>query len=294
MSSLADAFAKLPKEIDFEPQTVVVDADRAKAYQAVVQLDLGSVRREAIPPSFLYTIYLSQEGFRDRYLAYGVDAQTAIHASHRFDYHRPILPGEELSVHSRVKKIIAKESASNFIVFEETQATAAGGEKVFTSTATFAFRAHEDAVDLSAIEKKEYEDEADFPEIIVPAVNADRLRRFAEASLDWNPIHLDADAAKASGFATPIVHGMLISAFLAEASYSWIDHAVFERLSIRFAATTAVGDELVLVGREIRRKSSAEPKCSGDRNAERVVLEVAALGRDRSIRAIADVHLLAT
>jgi acyl dehydratase len=44
-------------------------------------------------------------------------------------------------------------------------------------------------------------------------VTAIDLALFAAASGDHNPLHLDADVARAAGFDRPLVHGMLSTAF---------------------------------------------------------------------------------
>ncbi len=45
-------------------------------------------------------------------------------------------------------------------------------------------------------------------------VTAEVIRRFADVSGDRNPIHLDAEFARATKFGRPIAHGMLSAAFI--------------------------------------------------------------------------------
>lgn len=47
-------------------------------------------------------------------------------------------------------------------------------------------------------------------------VTADDVRRFAEVSGDDNPIHLDAEAARAQGFPDAIVHGVFLTALVSK------------------------------------------------------------------------------
>lgn len=47
-----------------------------------------------------------------------------------------------------------------------------------------------------------------------PALGRDDLRRYAEASGDLNPLHLDSAFARSAGFDDVIVHGMLGMALL--------------------------------------------------------------------------------
>mgnify|MGYP006269668321 CR=1 FL=1 len=281
MSATLAQFSGLPKQIRFRPTSVYVDPARVARYQDVVGLDLGDIPRAAVPPSFLYTIYLSQPDFLERYLEYGIDAQTAIHASQRFDYPNALAPGQTLMLASSVKKVIAKPGASNFIVSEETVARDEHDATAFVSTATFAFRASAELLDVEPQPPRPYTGTPDFHEILVPPVDARRLRAFADVSLDSNPIHLDLEAARAQGFQRPVVHGMLVMAFLGEACFAWVPGARFERFTIRFVASTPEGDRLRLVGRERGR----------DPQTGTVTLEVAALGMDGDVRATADVRL---
>lgn len=291
MSASSPHFADLPKEIRFPESSVAVDPDRVARYEAVVALTPersapnaahGGRWMPGVPPSFLYTIYLSQPGFRERYLAYGIDAEHAIHASQRFDYLRPIVPGETLTLASEVKKILARPGAQNFIVSEETRASGTKGEPVFVSTATFAFRATETPLEIPHPPPRAYTETPDFPEVRVPPVPQSRLNAFAEASLDSNPIHLDPDAAEAQGFRSPVVHGMLVMALMGEACLHWVPRASIDRFTIKFVASTSVGEGLVMVAR--RRL--------GDGNSGNLILDVAALGEaDRSVRATAEVRI---
>lgn len=284
MSASSPHFANLPKEIRFPQATVLVEPERLARYREVVALpeSEGSSWRAAIPASFLYTIYLSQPGFRDRYLAYGIDAEHAIHASQRFDYLRPVVAGETLLLASEVKKILARPGAANFIVSEETRALDVDGAEVFVSAATFAFRATDAPSGVPQVAPRFYTETPDYPVIAVPPFEPSKLRAFAEISLDSNPIHLEVAAARAQGFKKPVVHGMLVMATLGEGCFRWVPHAELERFTIKFVASTPVGEGLSLVAR-----TRLEDPESG-----LIILDVAALGADdQSIRATAEVRL---
>jgi len=76
------------------------------------------------------------------------------------------------------------------------------------------------------------------------------LLDYAEASLDFNPIHLDESFAQRAGFPSVIAHGMLSMAFMGD----WIKlnfPAPFYRVdsfSCRFKKVTFPGDHLVIDG----------------------------------------------
>lgn len=52
--------------------------------------------------------------------------------------------------------------------------------------------------------------------IIVKKVTQEQVHRYAAASADFNPIHVDPQFAAASSFGRPVAHGMLVLAFLSE------------------------------------------------------------------------------
>lgn len=79
------------------------------------------------------------------------------------------------------------------------------------------------------------------------AIDHDQARRYAEASGDHNPIHLDDEAARASGFSGTIVHGMCILALACRAATDALcggDPTQVRRLAARFAKPVQPGDIL--------------------------------------------------
>ncbi|MFS4488008.1 MaoC/PaaZ C-terminal domain-containing protein [Dietzia kunjamensis] len=72
-------------------------------------------------------------------------------------------------------------------------------------------------------------------------ISRDDLRRYAEASGDHNPIHLDDDAAQALGLPGVVAHGMLTSALAIGVVADWAGGA--DRVlatSFRFAGPVVV------------------------------------------------------
>jgi len=80
----------------------------------------------------------------------------------------------------------------------------------------------------------------EFPEIAMPAVTRTALVRFAAASGDFNPLHIDIDAARAAGRHDVFAHGMLSMAFLGRALNGWVGQHRLRRFSVRFVAITPV------------------------------------------------------
>lgn len=76
-----------------------------------------------------------------------------------------------------------------------------------------------------------------------PPITRDLLARYATASADNNPIHVDIDYAKAAGYPDVFAHGMLIMARLARLPHMLAtDGNRLRNLSARFLGITRVGD----------------------------------------------------
>ena len=89
-------------------------------------------------------------------------------------------------------------------------------------------------------------------------LSQDQVARYAEASGDHNPLHIDPDFAATTQFGGTIGHGMLVLAFVSEmltAAFgrAWLDSG---RLKIRFRAPARPGDTLTATGRVTKVEGS--------------------------------------
>jgi len=87
--------------------------------------------------------------------------------------------------------------------------------------------------------------------LVKSPITQEQLRRYAEASGDFNPIHLDEQAAHRVGLDGVIAHGMLSMAFLGQfvnQQIAGIPGARLERLRVRFMDMVRLGDTLTCHG----------------------------------------------
>lgn len=75
-------------------------------------------------------------------------------------------------------------------------------------------------------------------------VSAVDLALFAAASGDHNPLHLDADVARAAGFERPVVHGMFTMACVARLFTQHFGAGCVLSLQTRFIGAALLGDRL--------------------------------------------------
>jgi 3-hydroxybutyryl-CoA dehydratase len=99
------------------------------------------------------------------------------------------------------------------------------------------------------------------------SITQGRIESYAEASGDFNPIHVDPDFAATSQFGHTIAHGMMVAATISEAmavafQKDWPESG---RLKLRFKAPVFPGDVVTAFGRvkSIReRNGTYEFSCS--------------------------------
>lgn len=94
--------------------------------------------------------------------------------------------------------------------------------------------------------------------VITKQIAQEQLHRYADASGDHNPLHLDAGFAAKTQFGGTIAHGMLVLAFVSEmltAAFgrAWLDSG---RLKIRFRAPARPGDRVQASGRVTKVEGS--------------------------------------
>lgn len=87
--------------------------------------------------------------------------------------------------------------------------------------------------------------------LVKPPITREQLRLYAEASGDYNPIHLNEEAARRVGLDGVIAHGMLSMAFLGQFAARLIEdtpEAYVARLKVRFSGMVSLGDTLTCLG----------------------------------------------
>jgi acyl dehydratase len=87
------------------------------------------------------------------------------------------------------------------------------------------------------------------PETTAPVTPA-QVTAFAAASRDDNPIHLSADAARAAGLDSPVLHGMLIAGRF-ETFLERIGRYEITVLQVRFVRPAPVGSALTISARSV-------------------------------------------
>jgi acyl dehydratase len=161
-----------------------------------------------------------------------------VHAAQDIHVHAPIEAGMSLVTTATPIGIFARRSGAALVIRAETRDD---GRLVAEQYVTELFRgleAGEDrgepAPDVPAGAREGEPREAAFE------VAGDQAERYAEASGDHNPIHLDEEAARAVGLPGRILHGLCTMA-LAGRAVEQVAGREPTRLAVRFSAPVALG-----------------------------------------------------
>ena len=96
--------------------------------------------------------------------------------------------------------------------------------------------------------------------VVSRTISQERLKAYAEASGDDNPLHLDAAFAAETHFGGIIAHGMLTLAFIGEMMTAELGRSWLETGSIkaRFKGAAYLGDDMVTWGRAASKGAGME------------------------------------
>ncbi|GII92957.1 MaoC/PaaZ C-terminal domain-containing protein [Sinosporangium siamense] len=99
---------------------------------------------------------------------------------------------------------------------------------------------------------------AELPDLAVEPVSRTTLAKYAGASGDYNPMHVDIDAARAAGSPDVFAHGMLSMAYLGRLLTRWFPQRHLRSLRVRFRALTPIHARPVCSGRVVAIEEGRE------------------------------------
>jgi acyl dehydratase len=172
-----------------------------------------------------------------------------VHGAHDLRCHRPITPG--MTLLTRAAAIAVRGASSGVVVTAKGTTETDGGELVAVQYVSVFFRGSQLEVDLgeSAPEHRAPAGllESEPAAHVSQRVDPDQAVRYAPASGDFNPIHLDEQAARSVGLPGTILHGLCTMAFCARAVVQHFcpeNPERLERLALRFARPVLPGQTL--------------------------------------------------
>ena len=91
--------------------------------------------------------------------------------------------------------------------------------------------------------------------VIIPGISKGisqaNINRYAEASADFNPIHIDEDYARGTPLGGTVAHGMLVLAYVSQMMTAAFDRDWLSggRLDVRFRTPARPGDTISVSGK---------------------------------------------
>ena len=175
-----------------------------------------------------------------------------LHAAQELDCKRTVVLGEEVVCVAKLSRPISRGEWQ--FISAEFSLNGKDGDVLLGGKSTVLVPAGKRGVD------------SPMPSSSLPMVERiitqERLVRYAEASGDYNPLHLEPEFAAGTQFGAIIAHGMLTLAFISQMltlafGRDWLEGG---RLKVRFKAPAYLGDSVRTSGRSSKRSRQMDAK----------------------------------
>jgi acyl dehydratase len=197
------------------------------------------------------------------------DLLRLLHGEQDMEFFRPMRPGDFLSSKAKILSIDEKATGETMVV--ELTASDKNGEPVQRILFTIFIRGGGGSGKAGVAEQRASEAQRSILFEVNQTIDKDQTYRYAEASGDRNPIHVDENVAKMAGLPGIIVHGLCTMAFTSKAVIDQLcggDPKRLKRLRVRFARpvlpgqtiTTRIWQEDSREGREIYGYETYNPQ----------------------------------
>jgi acyl dehydratase len=240
-----DAIGSWSDPVEFE-----VTGERIKQYAAATNDPIAAhASGELAPPVFAIVPAFGVAGEAGLKVIPSELAMMVLHGEHDFHFHAPIRPGTTVSTRAAPIGLVPRSSGVTVTVKADTR-DRDGTLLVEQYLTTFVRGAQvPQAVGEAAPDHRFDESLRSRAPVaeVSQTFDSDQTFRYAEASGDPMPIHLDDALAKSVGLPGIIIHGMCTMAF---SSVAVIEHACPEdptrlkRLAVRFSRTVQPGQTI--------------------------------------------------
>jgi acyl dehydratase len=231
---------------DYGETTYEVTAEAIEKFaRATNDLNERYLGRDVVAPP-IFPVVPAFKSFMDASLdpELGADMLRLVHAAEEHVLYAPIAPGAVLRIASVLESVDLTEAGEMFTV--KATETLPSGEVAAEVRGTMFIRG---SVPRGAARRPAPDDE--MPSEVVyeesTKVDDDQMTRYADASGDRNPIHLDPAVARKAGLRRPILHGMCTMAMATKAAVNGLaegDPSRVTRVAVRFSRPVLPGQEL--------------------------------------------------
>jgi len=174
-----------------------------------------------------------------------VDLLRLVHGEQDMEFPNPIRPGDVISANAKILSIEAKATGETMTI--ELNAANQEGQPVQKTLFIIFIRGARNR-DAAASEPRAAEADRGAPIFsVAQTIDKDQTFRYAAASGDPNPIHVDENIAKMAGLPGIIVHGLCTMAFTSKVAIDKLcagDPARLRRLRVRFSRPVLPGQTI--------------------------------------------------
>lgn len=237
-----------------EPMEVSAQAARAYADATNAQLGAYEGPNAVAPPMYGVAFTFAGLGAPLFDPELHVEMMRLVHGEQDMRFLAPVRPGDVVRTRSKILDIAEKTSGELISIGIET--TNQRDERVLEVQSGLFVRGPRRKDNLAA--EKAARDEEEEAWAAAPLlwtsterVAPDQSARYAEASGDHNPIHLEDDVAKMAGLPGIILHGLCTMAFVHNACVRQLggEPGRLTRLKVRFNRPVLMGDTLAIEAR---------------------------------------------
>jgi acyl dehydratase len=173
------------------------------------------------------------------------DMLRLVHGTEEHILHRPVRPGDVLSISPVLESVEVKDTGETFTV--AGMVADQGGAPVAEVRGTMFIRGTGSGRKAAAAAASATETNGEVVYEETTKVDEDQTHRYAEASGDYNPIHLDENTARMAGLPGIILHGMCSMAIATKGAVDGLaggDPQRIRRVAVRFSRPVIPGQEL--------------------------------------------------
>jgi acyl dehydratase len=231
--------------------TEVIDATKAKAYAAATNDDNPAYESgKYAPPVFGVVPTWGAMGLAVADVVPSEAMLMVVHGEQDMQFHQPLVPDESITTRAEAFSVRVGGSGTRFTMRVVSDRTGTD-DTVLEQYITMFIRGMADG-DSGGPDKPDhtFPDDARARKVADLSVHVDddQTYRYADASGDRMPIHLDIDVAKGVGLPGIIAHGLCTMAMTSQAvlkSVAGSDPARLKRLAVRFSKNVFPGNDVV-------------------------------------------------
>jgi acyl dehydratase len=201
-------------------------------------------RLKALPTM---AVVMAGPGFWQREPQYGITWQKVLHAEQSTVFHRPLPVEGEVVAQFVITEVYDKGAAKGALVYAKRSLYDGSSGDLLATVVQSSFLRGDGGFGGSAVNPRvPYAIPADRPpDCIERLVTRPEQAMIYRLSGDYNPLHIDPDAARSVGFDRPILHGLCTYALAGRAvmaRFCGSDPARLKRLDVRFSSPIYPGE----------------------------------------------------